>query len=383
MSRIPQLEGLRGLLACYVAVHHLYNFSGLPYNTPWVAWLSHGDSAVHCFIILSGFVIFHLLEHAGLSYSNFLVRRFFRIWPVFMVCFLAGIFTAGLEKQVIAAPFYNSEGIHDVTGKLSNINSQQSHLLAHIFASGTLLHGVIPEKLLRGAAGAFLGPGWSIAIEWQFYLVAPLIYLLIKGGHPKHRALFIAAVLATLLIGDQWKRINVAFLPLYANYFAIGALCQHVHSPSRDTKAVAWSPASLLVLALFFTNDLGVRIWSLAFLTVVGTPAPLSRLVTRLGSILASRPLTHLGKISYSIYLIHWPLFVGVIYLLMKRHPASLSSHEVLTSGALFGFPLLYLASLLSWTVVEKPMIALGRRLSRTKAILIPTIPIPSQNLRA
>lgn len=39
-----------------------------------------------------------------------------------------------------------------------------------------MLHGVVPEVLVARAPGAFLAPAWSVSLEWQFYLVAPLAY---------------------------------------------------------------------------------------------------------------------------------------------------------------------------------------------------------------
>src|SRR5207302_10177622 len=115
--------------------------------------------------------------------------------------------------------------------------------------------------------------------------------------------------------------------------------------------------SSLLVIALFMTDDIAARVWGITFLALTGAPAPITVVGTKIGDLLSSKPLTHLGKISYSIYLIHWPLFVGVIYLLTHKFHLTSSSRGVFAYGALIGLPLLYLASLLNWTVVEKPMI--------------------------
>ena len=86
MKEIPLVEGLRGYLALWVVIDHLLgccgyglnNLSGLFYI------LRSGWYAVDLFIIISGFVVFYLLDNKEEKYKQFIIRRFFRIWPLFI-----------------------------------------------------------------------------------------------------------------------------------------------------------------------------------------------------------------------------------------------------------------------------------------------------------
>ncbi len=101
--KITELEGLRGLLAWWVVASHLLYFSGF-YDTKLggvLGLISRGHEAVDGFIILSGFVIFLLLDKGRNSYGVFLFRRFFRLFPVFILCFLAAVLVAPLAPALL------------------------------------------------------------------------------------------------------------------------------------------------------------------------------------------------------------------------------------------------------------------------------------------
>src|SRR4026209_1050430 len=86
MKHIKEFDGLRGLLAMWVFATHILELG--PYAS--AAALIRAHLAVDIFIILSGFVIFHLLS-TGEDYRAFITRRWFRLFPVFAVCFLIAL----------------------------------------------------------------------------------------------------------------------------------------------------------------------------------------------------------------------------------------------------------------------------------------------------
>ena len=83
--RIKELEGLRGCLAWWVVLYHIYVYSGLFHTNlqKYETWINSGWVAVELFIILSGYVIFLLLETQKEPYALYLTRRFFRIAPLY------------------------------------------------------------------------------------------------------------------------------------------------------------------------------------------------------------------------------------------------------------------------------------------------------------
>lgn len=98
-SRVAELDGLRGLLAAWVALSHIFCWSGFatvslpwPWGKFWPAFV-FAEPAVEVFIILSGFAISFLLHTRQHSYAEFMRGRFFRIYPTYLVCLGAGIAT--------------------------------------------------------------------------------------------------------------------------------------------------------------------------------------------------------------------------------------------------------------------------------------------------
>src|SRR6185369_4221145 len=83
MKYVREFDGVRGLLALWVLLAHAIELG--PFSH--IAGHLRPQFAVDIFIILSGFVIFHLLSQ-GEDYATFITRRFFRLFPVFAVCFL-------------------------------------------------------------------------------------------------------------------------------------------------------------------------------------------------------------------------------------------------------------------------------------------------------
>ncbi len=86
MQRIRAFESLRGLLALWVVAYHAALTAGM-HAESWrfpLNLLGKGEYAVDIFIILSGFVIFALLDNSRETYGVFLIRRAFRLYPIYL-----------------------------------------------------------------------------------------------------------------------------------------------------------------------------------------------------------------------------------------------------------------------------------------------------------
>jgi len=83
---IPEFEGLRGVLAIWVLISHLMWGSGFTPDEVKGLWIVpfSGGVPVSIFIILSGFVIFLLLDSKQTTFFEYIVRRLFRLYPVFL-----------------------------------------------------------------------------------------------------------------------------------------------------------------------------------------------------------------------------------------------------------------------------------------------------------
>ena len=98
MRRMVCLDGLRGVLACYVMLSHTLPFAPLP---AWLLWLfQHGGAGVDVFFILSGLVIVQSLASFSYRPRPFLIARVARIYPVFLV-----VFAFAVAVQPLASGF--------------------------------------------------------------------------------------------------------------------------------------------------------------------------------------------------------------------------------------------------------------------------------------
>jgi peptidoglycan/LPS O-acetylase OafA/YrhL len=315
-KRLAELDIARAFFAWWVVGCHTLIINGVPWNGGSglvektllaAAW------AVNGFLILSGFVIAKLIVEKRESYGAYIARRFFRLYPVFIVCLVPAIFLFPAHE-----PFWWF------------ISALGTHL--------SLTHGIVPESLVGlGPVGgdcfsaALLPPAWSISLEWQFYLVAPL------------------------LVSALWKaRARTWLLVAFLFYLPI---CTKWHWLLQRQ----WPLESFLGLKLiyFFIGICAYRIWPNGW---VGLRLPQW-----------TAPLQWLGKVSYSTYLVHYPLLV----LLALGLGPILAGHSIRAkSWILFGcgFPLIIGASALLYYSIEKTGIGWGRAIIRRRQQPIPAL---------
>src|SRR3954447_701965 len=157
--RVVGLDGLRGLAALFVVLHHCYlmSYPGYPVNTgpSWLSWLLYGHLAVVVFIALSGFSLAVAPARRGWRLggkARFAHRRAWRILPPYWA---ALIFSVIMAWAVAPQP-----GSPPPDGKA-------------VAVYGLLLQDVFGSSVPNGAF-------WSIAVEAQLYLVFPLMLLLVR-----------------------------------------------------------------------------------------------------------------------------------------------------------------------------------------------------------
>jgi peptidoglycan/LPS O-acetylase OafA/YrhL len=154
VKRIDELEGLRGLLAWWVVIGHLYFvFLDHPHGLA-------NSEAVLVFVILSGFVIAKRLDEVQEGYGPFLIRRFFRLWPAFIVVLAMSAATFGLQRQELATNVFSPAATRSGWP-----GSAPARRISGRICS-PMLHGLVPQAWLPGTGVAIMGQGWSISLEW-------------------------------------------------------------------------------------------------------------------------------------------------------------------------------------------------------------------------
>jgi peptidoglycan/LPS O-acetylase OafA/YrhL len=331
-------------------VHHafLYTWLGYPDNTgpAYLGWLVPGQFGVVVFIVVSGYSLtLAPLGNGGRlpgGVGAFARRRAWRILPPYWAALLGST----LVVNFLAAP-------RDATPV------DLKSFLVHAFLIQDLTANITPN-------GAF----WSIAVEAQIYFLFPLLLLVMRRRGVLLTAASVAAATSILHLTavhgpGVLHKIEYVTPQLFVG-FALGvaaAALTRLESPwvrrvcSMRVVAVvagvvvlgmwAWGPHNVMVHA--YWSDLVVAaVTAMAFVAM-------GRTSTRLGALLASRPLRSLGRFSYSTYLVHAPVLLVVAIVLVRSLGWSpLGSFLGLVT---IGLPVSLVIAYVFFLVAEKPFL--------------------------
>jgi peptidoglycan/LPS O-acetylase OafA/YrhL len=371
-SRVDELDGLRGLLALWVAFSHMFAWAGywenpLPgrLNGAWLVFVGAGP-AVETFIILSGFAISFLLHKRAQSYGAFMRGRFFRIYPVYLVCLAIGIAVNTLVPAILQTAAWRDSVYFPLVKELAA--NESSSFWSHLFWHLTLLNGTLTREFLPGANSTLLVPAWSITLEWQYYLVAPFLARGVRSGGGL-LGIGLVALVANHY-ADLWKNPQLSFMPAQLPLFLIGIGSYHLYARLSEGGGLRSLPslafAGVLLLGLLSGwYPVALAAWAFGFgCILVRGDDPLARGLGILRSVFLHRWLQHLGRISYPLYLIHWPMIILLLFVLLKIWP-SISSTQALLVLLATATPACLLAAHLIHKTVEKPLMDFGRKFDK------------------
>ncbi|EOF4705818.1 acyltransferase family protein [Klebsiella oxytoca] len=357
MKYIKELEGLRGIMALWVVAGHA--FAAMPLLSHKIPANLLNTKAVDVFIMLSGFVIFFMLDNKRQSYSTYLTQRFFRIFPIYLVALFASLFTLDFSMYVLT----HSPEAPATLSRISFINyyynSPVMNLASHIF----LLQGIVPGKMLEGSSFTILGQAWSVSVEWQFYLIAPFIFAMLNGLYRTRNFLIVIFLLSVFFVCGKF--LDKGFLGHNLLAFSVGYLTFYfykniAHKLNKTQLHITVSVFILMSIVAMKKDCIPFVIWGVCFYFVLikenfGSE---SFICNMLNSLLVS----HLGKISYSVYMVH----MLVVYIMMYFMLAGASTVPLYMYIL---FPVACIAvsvfiSSLTYQYVEKPMIRFGKKLT-------------------
>jgi peptidoglycan/LPS O-acetylase OafA/YrhL len=348
-ERIPEFEGLRGCLAWWVVLFHMYLHSGLVGDrVTWIeSWAPMGFTAVPLFIILSGYVIALLVETKHEPYGCFLVRRFFRLAPVYYL--LTAFSVLVLWRQ----------------------GTLPERLGAHVLAHLTMLHGLFPNEVLPESSIALLHPAWSISVEWQFYLLAMLLIGVGRRSPGSALGLLGACyVLSKFLLrryGFPFEATALMRAPLFAIGIASFYATRFVVRHARLVRGcIPYMLSVTLAVAWAFRGEMfgAAILWGLILTCVLAHHAGGETWLTLpVRRFLSLRFVVFLGKVSYSTYLCHTLAMVTVANALGSSF-ASLTPRGKWAVDLLVVSPFILAFSWILYQYVERPGMELGRSLA-------------------
>ncbi|MES1994352.1 MAG: acyltransferase family protein [Pseudomonadota bacterium] len=332
---IPGIDGLRAVAVLSVLLFHMR-----------ATFLPGGFAGVDVFFVISGYVVSASLAHRpelhfGRYLLGFYTRRIVRIFPALLLCvLLTGVATSLLVPVSWLSETTSYTGMASVFG-LSN------------FALVWYSDGYFSP---RAEFNPFTHT-WSLAVEEQFYLIFPLLFFMWFRHRSRSdvigwlcRQLIPIALLASLgycAYGTSTRQ-ELAYYMLPSRFWelASGAMLFRLHHAGRCLPtgprfagASIVAGAALIGLTFVWADAKAFPFpWAIpavlgAMLIIIGSVGDIAR-SSWPGALMGSRPMTDIGKISYSLYLWHWPVLV------LLRWTIGLDSAAYLVLAAAMSFAL-------------------------------------------
>ena len=346
---LPEVDGLRFLAVFMVVVWmHTTHFidekffsNQLITNAYWRNFVLEGGNGVGLFFIISGFILslpfakahFNKDERKKpISLKRYYLRRLIRLEPPYIIALI--IFFIG---NVWVTHKYNFQ-----------------ELLPHFFASAFYLHNTIYDSF-----SYVLPIAWSLEVEVQFYLLAPLLctIYLIRSKYIRWMV-FAAVIIASGIYNYQWI---MATALKFACYFASGMLLTDLYCNKEkfvnSSTACFWIGILALLIIIFvptLTNYAGY--WTKMFFFIVFFYIVLTNAGIR--KMFSNRYLIIIGGMCYSIYLLHLGVLSAVGKILEKTG-LNLSQVSLIPFYFFVFAACVLLISSLYFLLVEKPFMKL------------------------
>lgn len=309
---LKALTSLRFVAAAMIVLHHAKLYF------PWAKFVEGMplNQGVSFFFVLSGFILTHVYSSKTVSFGDFMLRRFARLWPVHAV-------TIALVFVLIQRPDSRSfpgEGFFDpVVVFISNI---------------TLTHAAVP---FVNYTFSFNSVSWSISTEVFFYLAFPFLLIGIKRSWPWKLIAAVAVIAAYALAARYFAlpveaglgKLDISFLthasPLFRGFEFVLGMSTYVLwdkywrgkvGPSVATRleilaavvVVFWIVFGFDVVRRLLSFDITIGLWNsyastcFVFALIIVVMANGNGVLARLISL---RTFVWLGEISFALYMVH------------------------------------------------------------------------------
>lgn len=302
--------------------------------------VDYGKQGVISFFVISAFTIYMSVDNnKKFEFKKYLIRRFLRIAPMYYFALIITFFLGGVAYYL----------------NFFHISNDLWGLLLHL----TFLN-IFNIKYMN----SLIGVEWSIPIEFFYYLVIPLIYLLIRHN-PKRiiyilgLSFFISFFSLTLFhnfynplnrdLSNQWslEKYFFTFMCGIAAYIFVSKF-----KKLNFNSLYIFGLLTLLTIYIFYNfpyQEYFISIWISLLIIISSSRSILVRILFE------NKIIQYLGEISYSIYLVHFP----IIHLL----PKDLNPQNIF----LIGLTITVIISSITYYLIEKPFIKLGRNILYAK----------------
>jgi peptidoglycan/LPS O-acetylase OafA/YrhL len=354
---VPEIDQIRCFAALLVLFYHGFQLIGaqLTYGVPFdftrhwvrahnplVAVVEEGHSGVALFIVLSGFVLSLGTVGQKIKYGPFLLARILRLYPVLIV-FAVAEFSVNRTDVVL------------------------------------LVTTILPFNSANYLPGNFTAMFWAVSVEFQCYLIFPFL-ILFSAQRGSRFLLQVTAlaillrILAVLAEGAHAQQISYGTVLGRIDQFCIGMMAARLYVLNGwRERARPWMVAPVaigIVAALWSYNHVGGapvdRGWKLLWPDIEGIGWAMFVVTylsagTRLPRVLAA-PLTSVGEISYSLYMVHFVVLYGCIRHSFFLRITGIGYQDALLTTAFVALPISLMAAALLFDTVERPFMKLRPR---------------------
>jgi len=314
---IQSIQFLRGFAALAVVLCH-YGSTLIAYKT-LSKILNYGQYGVHVFFFVSGYVICLALiknNYHPKHFFNFLLKRSIRIDPAYLTTIILTLLSFWLFTSI---PSFKGHSIPFIPAQF----------LAHVFY-------IVPFTNF----GFYNHVFWTLCVEFQFYILIGSLYFLNTSLYYRICFLLLFSLTSFIPFANSGYLVTT-----YAPIFAMGIATMHYHSTKEKEYLIV---IAFSAVSIFLNFNIGVLLLIFGVVFFVSFVKKIARV------------FDFLGKISYSLYIIH-PLVL--IYLLGIYKKLSIPKNlELLTliSQVLISVICAYIF----YVLIEKPSIALSKKIA-------------------
>lgn len=341
-SRYTALDGLRGLAAFVVLMHHCFLVSpllrmavqsaGVGQLEPWVWWATFtplhliwaGGEAVFVFFILSGFVLaLPFIGDERPSWAAYWPKRLIRIYLPVWASLIFALWATWVFPRIVGpelSPWVNQ---HDEA--------------PNVFSDALLLLGT----------GNLNSPLWSLQWEMYFSLLLPL-YVVAALRFRRGWLVCLAGLVLLIGAGQQLGVMTLVCLPIFGIGVLMAARRDALHKWAAKIGRWGWAGLLVLAIVLLCSQWIFPRLpVGIATTTIGGALLLFAFIGCRAVINLGNNSLVHwLGTRSFSLYLVHEPIVLSIVVSLQATNPFQVAAYAV---------PLSLLAAEIFFRLVEQP----------------------------
>lgn len=349
---IPEIDGLRFIAIFSVVIFHLQGFISVRdvsiyedhINYQKINYfISHGHLGVPLFFVISGFILgmpfarHYILKQPKVSLKNYFFRRLTRLEPPYLlsltVLFFASVYVAHTLSLAEAFKSYFS-----------------SVLYSHNIVYG---RSVLP--LINCVT-------WSLEVEVQFYLIAPLIALIFKVSSHFKRRLFLLVMIFVFTLVSNYIKLPFISLFEYIQYFLLGFLLVDFYLSGKERFVnlpfkVLFAHIALIGMWIWDGNEISNAaikfFWELYFIADVFVLCYLV-LISSAIKILSKNIISTIGGMCYSIYLLHYPV-ISIAGNFITKYSFSKFSFLNVSVYSIFILSQILICSALYFLLIERP----------------------------